>query len=455
MKPHWVGPLFRPLALLTLAFLLLFPFASCEAKTLHVSSLGDGTDGATWDTAFQSISEALTHSASGDTLLLRAETFSENIVLASPVTIFGGFTPDGNGVLVEKTPLRTIIDGLQEDSVIRMTTSARFERLHILNGRAPQGGGIYVKDGDLSCTDCIISYCAALAPSSRLGDGGGMYAEDSVLSLINCRVEHNTAGQFISGQGGGKGVGGGIFCDDCSINLDMCCITNNNAHDGFRSAGSASSVIPGSGGGMLVQGSEGQILNTIFRDNKRDSVVTKGVNIWVTSVEGNGLKLLNCSIISQFPRSIYSNESQSSSPKPTFINCIIRGNDKPITSVLQDQNLETVTATYCNIQGGYPGVGNIDVDPMFVDPNNDDYRLLAGSSCIDNGTTVEVATDFDGNPRPVDVLDVGLEGPGAFDIGAFEFQLPRSDLSGDGVFDPMDLFVLQADWMKAKEASGR
>jgi len=41
--------------------------------------------------------------------------------------------------------------------------------------------------------------------------------------------------------------------------------------------------------------------------------------------------------------------------------------------------------TFSNIQGGYNGQGNINLDPMFVNPDSADFHLLAGSPCIDAG----------------------------------------------------------------------
>ena len=101
------------------------------------------------------------------------------------------------------------------------------------------------------------------------------------------------------------------------------------------------------------------------------------------------------------------------------------------------------TPEYCNIEGGFPGVGNIDVDPMFVNENgpdnnpqtiaDNDYRLQAGSLCIDAGdSTTWVCTDvdFDGTPRLTDGFLDGLE---RVDMGAYEFSNVHLNIVGDGV----------------------
>jgi hypothetical protein len=79
------------------------------------------------------------------------------------------------------------------------------------------------------------------------------------------------------------------------------------------------------------------------------------------------------------------------------------------------------TVTFSNIQGGYPGVGNIDADPLFVNPAGDNYRLTAGSPCIDAGSNEAAAgilTDLDGNLR----LWNGDDIPEAeVDMGAYEY----------------------------------
>jgi len=48
-------------------------------------------------------------------------------------------------------------------------------------------------------------------------------------------------------------------------------------------------------------------------------------------------------------------------------------------------NMASADVTYSDIQGGYTGTGNIDADPMFVNPALGDYHLSGGSPCINTG----------------------------------------------------------------------
>ncbi len=66
--------------------------------------------------------------------------------------------------------------------------------------------------------------------------------------------------------------------------------------------------------------------------------------------------------------------------------------------------------------------GNVSVDPLFVDPENGDYRLQADSPVIDAGDNEASDlpdTDFDGNDR---VVDGDGDGEAVVDMGAFEFS---------------------------------
>ena len=89
------------------------------------------------------------------------------------------------------------------------------------------------------------------------------------------------------------------------------------------------------------------------------------------------------------------------------MNCIIWGNTD--TWGNSSSISDSVDVFYSNVEDGYPGVGNIDDYPEFVDTANGDYHLAENSPCIGNGIdSLEIAgvwyrcpfTDLEGNPRP-------------------------------------------------------
>ena len=87
----------------------------------------------------------------------------------------------------------------------------------------------------------------------------------------------------------------------------------------------------------------------------------------------------------------------SSSPRLT--NCIL-WNDSPDEIYLSDDS--TILVTYSDIQGGWEGDGNIDEDPLFVDPDNGNYYLQGGSPCLSSANCEEAPDyDKDGRPRPL------------------------------------------------------
>ncbi|UCC78614.1 MAG: T9SS type A sorting domain-containing protein [Candidatus Zixiibacteriota bacterium] len=92
----------------------------------------------------------------------------------------------------------------------------------------------------------------------------------------------------------------------------------------------------------------------------------------------------------------------------------IGGQGEPEIAV---HNFSSVIASYCDIQDGWPGVGNIDVNPFFREPENGDFHLMAivcgdsaDSPCIDAG-----------HPDSLDIVLgclYGLGGPRS-DMGAY------------------------------------
>jgi hypothetical protein len=76
--------------------------------------------------------------------------------------------------------------------------------------------------------------------------------------------------------------------------------------------------------------------------------------------------------------------------------------------------------------GGWSLVHTIQADPLFVAPQNDDFRLQPGSPCIDAGIDLDLGADFAGK-EPRDEPSVPNTGSAGtyeldyIDIGAYEF----------------------------------
>ena len=88
---------------------------------------------------------------------------------------------------------------------------------------------------------------------------------------------------------------------------------------------------------------------------------------------------------------------------PVFMNNIIRDEIASIININSSPEF-----TYNNISGGADGIGNIDVDPMFVDIES--YMLATGSPCVDAGNPDAEYNDLDGTTN-----DMGAwGGPNAF-----------------------------------------
>jgi len=299
------------------------------------------------------------------------------------------------------------------------------------------GGGIYCGDSSPTITSNIIT-------NNLAGDsGGGIFCIGSSATIINNTIINNRAG----GNGGG-----GICCWQASPIIDQNIITSNSViHNGggiLCFDNSSPSITNNTishnsanwGGGIrCTQGSSQGNLSPIIISNKifgNSAIAGGGIACgWLGDNVAIGPSLVIANNI------IYSNSATREgggigceNSSPTIINNTItsnsggisfRVNSSPkILNVIMWRNppreIDTdgtsiVNITYSNIQGGLEGKGNIDADPLFVNPAGDDYRLQSGSPCIDAGTSNGApAEDIEGNPR----------NDGFPDMGAYEFKTP-------------------------------
>ncbi|UCC32313.1 MAG: hypothetical protein JSU86_08525, partial [Phycisphaerales bacterium] len=227
--------------------------------------------------------------------------------------------------------------------------------------RSPRGGGMH-NWGNANPT---LINCIFIGNSTAGGSGGGMWNRESSPTLINCVFSGN------SSDGNGGGFQNWLNSSPTLIN----CMFSGNSADG-------------NGGGMLNSDNcHPTMVNCTFSGN---------------SAAGDGGGMSN-----------YNNCD------PTLANCILWRNvddaDGGAGGPFTDESAQihttsgTPVVTYSCVQDDdpddmavYPGTGNIDDDPSFIDPNGGDniagteddrLQLRVGSPVIDAGNNTVVPPD--------------------------------------------------------------
>ncbi|MEL6193399.1 MAG: choice-of-anchor Q domain-containing protein [Bacteroidota bacterium] len=225
------------------------------------------------------------------------------------------------------------------------------------------GGALYNDKGSPIIESCFFSQ------NETRGDGGAILTEgtDSHPKIIKSVFQNNLAR---------KEEGGAIFSFSPTILIDNCEFAQNE----------------GNKGGAIFTGSKSvpMIINSTFLRN-RSRTAGEGSAI---NMRGNG----------------------------SVVNSILWGiqNDPAIKA---SQQLTEVT--FSIVEKGYPGQGNISLNPNFTNTSILDLTLAEGSPAINAGSNDDTsqATDLLGNPR---ILD------GRVDMGAYEF-VPRIVCPPDSV----------------------
>jgi len=366
------------------------PASHTPARWYVRAGASEGGDGTSWAAAWPSITSALSVSGISDEIWVAGGIYHEAISLWSHVSIYGGFA--GNEMTRGERDIpffETIIDpsGLIT-SVVRSADDV------VLDGFTLTGGlrGLECEDSTFTLSNCTIS-----GNGSRGGLGGGIECSDSVLTLKSCAIRENGSysrhlnddplNPYTYG-----GWGGGVYCTRSTLIMTQCTISSNYADKnggGLCCLGSAltmtdcrfqSNSVSGDGGGLYCRSSSPVITNCIFVGNSAGS---SGGGMHSSTNKPSMMQ--NCAIIDNIAGSagngIYFYGSSSK-----IINCIFSNPANEIEKTV----VGDITVTYSCVEGGWPGEGNIDSNPMFVHPWDGswaDLRLQPGSPCIDAGTS--------------------------------------------------------------------
>jgi len=340
-------------------------------KTLHVPS------------QYPTLQDALAAAGSGDEIWVAEGVYKPDqglgitpgdrtatFQLENGVAIYGGFPP-GGGQWEDRNPTayETVLSGdlngddspnfvnNTENSYHVVTGSctnetAVLDGFTVTGGNADcsdpnnRGGGMYINSGTPTLTNCIFSWNSAQW-------GAGIHNESGSPTLTNCVFKGNSASYR---------SGGMYNRSSSSPILTNCAFTENSAVDSGGGMGNGSStanptltncIFAGNsakfGGGMSGRGSSSPTLSncTFYGNSASDS----GGGIW----------------------------SYWSSTWPKLNNCILWNNSDNSGSDESAQIHDgTPIINYSCIQGWtgtLGGVGNIGIDPCFVDSSNGDCHL--------------------------------------------------------------------------------
>jgi PKD repeat protein len=270
------------------------------------------------------------------------------------------------------------------------------------NNASDRGGGMYNRAGNPRIIETHFKLNSATAM------GGGMFNLEASPTILESRFTQNTANK-------GGGMRNYLNSDPTVTN---CVFDGNHADEeggGMDNRKNSNPIVTGclfvgnsarSGGAMhnyvgrATATSNPTLINLVMVDN--------------SALEGGGMRnndvspfILNSTIAFNTGSGISSRNGSS----PVIHNSVVSGNT---AGSFSGKTANTSVVTYSLIEGGYPGVGNLNVNPVFVDPIGHDLHLDPASPLIDAGGFHPSLplTDIEGDPR--------IAGS-AVDMGAYEF----------------------------------
>ena len=373
-------------------------------------------DGSTWTRAFRTLQDALAVAGSGDEIWMAEGSYKPDegtgvvsgdrgasFLLTGGLAIRGGFAGYGhvNPDTRDSSLYETVLDGDLNDNDLWGILNVGDNSYHILVG--PASGPAATLDG-LTVT---AGWANGAYPDHS---GGGLYNPGGAMDIVNCLFRGNTGAW-----------GGGIMNLAGNIRMVNTELIGNRALM--------------LGGGLQNYAGDVTMHNCRIVGNSADYADTVGGSA-IYDLDGT-LTILDCTVADNYSPigqaiSSFSWGTITGAQIRVANSILYNGGDEIWTN-----NASTVQVTYSDVQGGWAGTGNINVDPQFVSPGarsiegewiDGDYRLKAASLAVNAGSNSLLPADLfdlDADSNTSEQLPVDLDGEARVqgtrvDMGAYE-----------------------------------
>lgn len=301
------------------------------------------------------------------------QTGEDSTAVVQGFTIRNGWEGDGGGIAIINSSPKIVgntIEGCQADVTggaifCYQFSSAIMRGNKIAGNSAMGGGGIYCWEGTTATIDDNT-----FDANAAMMEGGGIFLYVMCGGTISGnRIIGNTAG----GMGGGICVGGSFPT-----------ITGNTIMGNAGELGGGGiacwyySSPPSIDHNMIVENiSGGTQGGGIYCYQYSSPVIDRNTISGNLAMNGGGIACdVGCN--------------------PTVINSILWADVATTNQEIYVGSTSSIAVTYSDVDGGWAGLGNINLDPMFAQASYHDYRLLWGSPCIDSGDPTATYNDPDG-----------------------------------------------------------
>jgi hypothetical protein len=439
-------------------------------------------------TPFQTIAEAMSPAIDGDEIVLRDGVYSGP---GNREVAFGG-----RSVVLrsENGPASCMIDlqGLGRAFSVdeAVGAGARIEGLTFNNGNHASGkaGAIYVRKAPIVIRGCVFASCQVTplgSPGNELARGGAIYLDASPARMEDCTFIANSVGATSQSAGGAIYSTANYFEQPDPLRILRCTFIGNSASYGgavdvnfqvllqlshcrfisnmaFHRGGGLAARMAAYSGGPTSKIGDCLFAGNTAADHGGGVVVsapccTNESYVWLrdstfvgnqAGTSGGGLAVLHGSTFVRIGNCIAWDNQAPSGPQVALNK--LQGGANPTLLVESSDVKGGPTAVFVSSGSLTWGVGNLDLDPQFLDadgPDNNpstfednDYRPIAGAPGNDAGSNLLVLpdlTDIDGDgntaePTPLDLdltlrfvedllaPNVGAGTPPLVDMGCYE-----------------------------------